>query len=99
MLPLQLALSQFPHALLPAAVGWGIGHAYRNEVLPGTGWRVPGWLIGTRRAGAQVEALRRRLESEAVGEGTGRDTARGEARRRTLGGLLGEQFWGRRGSG
>lgn len=49
----QLALSQFPTMLLPAAVGWIVGTAWRAELLPGlspsaTGFRVPAWMVGER---------------------------------------------------
>ncbi|EEP80476.1 predicted protein [Uncinocarpus reesii 1704] len=49
-LALQLSLSQFPNSLLPAAVGWIIGHAWRAELLPGRfsapSWRIPRWVYG-----------------------------------------------------
>ncbi|KAJ5570109.1 uncharacterized protein N7459_009539 [Penicillium hispanicum] len=55
----QLALSQFPAMLLPSAVGWVVGVAWRAELLPGlspahTGFRVPAWMVGERerRGGA-----------------------------------------------
>ncbi|KAF2400946.1 hypothetical protein EJ06DRAFT_509928 [Trichodelitschia bisporula] len=103
LIPLQLALSQFPHTILPAAVGWAVGYAYRNEVLPGTTWRVPGWMVGQeaksghgRGGGArQMEILRRRLEGENAA-GTPVEGG-GEARRRPLARLLGEQFLGNTG--
>ncbi|KAI5281505.1 hypothetical protein KEM54_003248 [Ascosphaera aggregata] len=43
----QLALSQFPHNLLPAAIGWIVGYAYRSDILPGraTSWRLPSWIF------------------------------------------------------
>ncbi|KAL4999730.1 hypothetical protein BDV10DRAFT_184117 [Aspergillus recurvatus] len=77
----QLSLSQFPHMLLPSAIGWIVGVMWRAEVLPfaagsgRNGWRVPGWVVGEEgvtfpaRGGgneAQFEGLRRRLESEAA---------------------------------
>lgn len=38
----QLALSQLPGSALSAAVGWAVGYAWRNELLPGwTARRVP----------------------------------------------------------
>ncbi|KAK2755970.1 hypothetical protein FQN54_005767 [Arachnomyces sp. PD_36] len=48
LLALQLSLSQFPSSILPAAVGWLVGYAWRAEILPGAAarWRVPGWLYG-----------------------------------------------------
>ncbi|KAF2674686.1 hypothetical protein BT63DRAFT_449676 [Microthyrium microscopicum] len=77
-LPLQLALSQFPSAILPAAVGWLIGNAYRSEILPGTSWRVPGWLVGqgSRRDARRVEALRRRMEETEEAIATGVESPR-----------------------
>ncbi|PLB55094.1 hypothetical protein P170DRAFT_505716 [Aspergillus steynii IBT 23096] len=78
----QLALSQFPGMLLPAMLGWGVGLAWRMEILPGLSaggaWRVPAWMVGERetrriprsngRGGSsgEYEDLRRRLEGEAV---------------------------------
>ncbi|PWY93396.1 hypothetical protein BO94DRAFT_510868 [Aspergillus sclerotioniger CBS 115572] len=73
----QLALSQFPAMVLPAAVGWLVGVAWRMEFLPGTGeWRVPAWVVGEKErmvvAGngggesGRYEDLRRRLEGEAM---------------------------------
>ncbi|TID15161.1 uba domain-containing protein ucp14 [Venturia nashicola] len=64
VLAVQLALSQFPSSILPAVVGWTVGYAYRNEVLPATSWRVPSWVVGQKNKKANVEALRRRLEGE-----------------------------------
>lgn len=39
--------------LLPSAVGWIVGVAWRAELLPGlspssTGFRVPAWMVGER---------------------------------------------------
>ncbi|KAJ5440898.1 hypothetical protein N7491_003304 [Penicillium cf. griseofulvum] len=55
----QLALSQFPAMLLPSALGWIVGVAWRRELLPGlspasTGFRVPAWVVGEqeRRGGS-----------------------------------------------
>lgn len=81
----QLALSSLPGSLIPAITGWLIGYAWRWEMLPypvGSDWRISdrlwGFLGGTKtgaRAGQGVEGLRRRMESEAVGEdGEGRAT-------------------------
>lgn len=69
LLAAQLALSQFPYQLLPAAVGWTIGSAWMGELLPGGlgRWRVPGWMVGEssqRKERGQYEELRRRLEEE-----------------------------------
>lgn len=74
LLAAQLALSQFPHSFLPAAVGWAIGMAWAGELLPGrmSSWRVPRWIIGEGGKGGgpgaaereRYEGLRRRLEEE-----------------------------------
>ncbi|KAJ5972143.1 uncharacterized protein N7479_002061 [Penicillium vulpinum] len=55
----QLALSQFPAMLLPSALGWIVGVAWRADLLPGlssasTGFRVPAWVVGEkeRRGGS-----------------------------------------------
>ncbi|EPS33616.1 hypothetical protein POX_a01390 [Penicillium oxalicum] len=57
----QLALSQFPFMLLPSAIGWFIGMAWRAELLPGLspaahGFRIPAWMVGDRdrRAGSGI---------------------------------------------
>lgn len=71
VLAAQLALSQFPYGLVPAFVGWIVGSAWREELVPAglVRWRVPGWLVGEdssakRRGQRQYEGLRRRLEEE-----------------------------------
>ncbi|KAG9187371.1 hypothetical protein G6011_05242 [Alternaria panax] len=100
--PLQLALSQFPGSLLAALVGWGVGTAYRRDILPGAArWRVPGWMVGEERK-AGFEGLRARLDAEREREGGGAGLATGilaeggQARqRRTLGDMVAEQFRGR----
>jgi hypothetical protein len=96
---LQLALSAFPGSLIAAVVGWTVGYAYRNEVLPGaSGWRVPGWVVGeSGKTGEGYEGLRRRLDGESRSVATGRSNVGatgGEERRRTLGGMVGEMFGG-----
>ncbi|KAK2804148.1 hypothetical protein FQN50_006690 [Emmonsiellopsis sp. PD_5] len=55
LLATQLALAQFPHSLVPAAVGWAVGYAWRSDVLPGraAGWRVPGWVYGGKERGGE----------------------------------------------
>jgi hypothetical protein len=101
--PLQLALSQFPGSLVAAAVGWGVGTAYRRDVLPGASrWRVPGWMVGEEKKGG-FEGLRARLDAEREREGGGAGLATGilaedgQARqRRTLGDMVAEQFRGDR---
>ena len=93
----QLALSSFPGSALAAAVGWKVGVAGRDEWGPGA-WsrlRAPGWIIGERKAetGEGFEGLRRRLEGEGSGSGVDGRTE-GEARRRTLGRGILDQFRG-----
>ncbi|KAI9714277.1 MAG: hypothetical protein M1820_000237 [Bogoriella megaspora] len=94
---LQLALSQLPTSLLTAAIGWLVGYAWRNELLPGAKWRVPEFLWGGgKEAGERrrVEGLRRRMEGEvAEASGSAREGGRVE-RRRTLGGQILDQFRG-----
>ncbi|KAI4144597.1 MAG: hypothetical protein LQ340_006591 [Diploschistes diacapsis] len=83
ILAAQLAFSQFPGSLLAAAVGWGIGIAWRNYILPDKmiGWRVPGWVFGEKTEGREgFEGLRRRLEGE--GRASGVEGAEDGARRR-----------------
>ena len=72
----QLALSQFPYSLPPAVIGWMLGSLWRAEVLPGSNWRVPGWMVGEMGTGVwsggrkrrEFEGLRRRLEDEGRAE-------------------------------
>ncbi|OAA67139.1 hypothetical protein SPI_01715 [Niveomyces insectorum RCEF 264] len=105
----QLALFQWPGSVLGAAVGWVVGHAWRNDVLPGrlTQWRIPGWMVGVRsqKRREEFEGLRRRLEGEnaaapgadaATGTATGvQGQAAGDAgRRRTMGQQILDQFRG-----
>ena len=104
LLAVQLALFQWPGSLLAAAVGWIVGHAWRNGVLPGslTRWRIPGWMLGIRapKRTEEFEGLRRRLEGENSASATtsGMQTERhlqGETgRRRTMGQQLLDQFRG-----
>lgn len=103
LLPIQLALSALPGSAVSAAVGWCVGYAWRNEMLPlVNGWRIPGWIVGERKAEGgrrEFEGLRQRMEREH-GATTGREggdgaQTEGEARRRgTLGGMLAGQFGG-----
>lgn len=95
----QLALSQFPYSLLPAAVGVVVGFAWSGDLLPRRmgAWRVPRWVLGEFGAKSAVdrdryEGLRRRLEEEG-GRNDGMrasgvegviDAVDGEARRRPL---------------
>lgn len=99
LLTAQLALSQFPYGLLPAFVGWVVGSAWTEELVPVSlvRWRVPGWVVGEdtkgKRRGQQYEGLRRRLEeqnqdgmrnvSQNIAEGTADD----DGRRGFLGGV------------
>ncbi|KIX04104.1 uncharacterized protein Z518_07657 [Rhinocladiella mackenziei CBS 650.93] len=71
VLAAQLALSQFPYQLLPAAVGWTVGSAWMGELLPGGlgRWRISGWIVGESskiKERGQFEGLRRRLEEEGT---------------------------------
>jgi hypothetical protein len=74
----QLALSQFPAMLLPAALGWIVGVAWRAEILPGLspgvhGFRVPAWVVGERER-----------RGVAGGSGAGAERERYEDLRRRL---------------
>ena len=102
LLAAQLAMSQFPYSLLPAAVGWVVGSAWRGDLLPGGmgRWRVPRWVVGEGQTGAkdggQYEGLRRRLEAEGSGSDGMRnvaDSARSEERTGFLG-QIGRYFGG-----
>jgi len=93
----QLALSSLPGSALAAVVGWMVGVAWRGEWGPGA-WsrlRVPGWVVGEKKAetGEGFDGLRRRLEGEGSGSGIDGRTD-GEARRRTLGRGILDQFRG-----
>ncbi|EKG13275.1 Protein of unknown function DUF3328 [Macrophomina phaseolina MS6] len=110
LLPLQLALSALPGSAVSAGVGWCVGYAWRNEVLPwASGWRIPAWVVGERKmdGGAgrrEFEGLRQRMEREhGAAASTGREGADAAAaqadgadarRRGTLGGMLARQFGG-----
>jgi hypothetical protein len=104
LLPVQLALSQFPSSILPAVVGWAVGYAYRNEVLPATSWRLPAWMVGQKSRGPNLESLRRRMEGEDADRGytSGRQSTEADREqgaqppRGRLAQLFGEQFYGRR---
>jgi len=85
LLASQLALSQLPGSLLAAGVGWGVGIAWRNDLFPESliWWRLPGWLVGSKREGEGFEGLRRRLEGEGRASGVeGTESVRGETRQR-----------------
>lgn len=87
LLAAQLALSSLPGSLVAAAIGWGIGVAWRIEIGPvrWTRWRVPGWTVGEgRKEGEGFEGLRRRLEGEQ-GRGTALEGEGDGARRRGIG--------------
>lgn len=100
LLAAQLALSQFPYGLLPAFVGWVVGNAWTEELVPAglVRWRLPGWVVGEdskgkRRGQQQYEGLRRRLEEEnqdgmrEVSESIARQGAGQDDRRGFLGGV------------
>lgn len=104
LLAIQLALSQFPGSFLSACVGWAVGYAWRNEVLPSSlvRWRIPGWMVGirTKKRVENFEGLRRRLEAEssntdpAVTTSIDGNPGTENGRRRTLGRQLLDQFRG-----
>ncbi|KAK2792103.1 hypothetical protein FQN51_001941, partial [Onygenales sp. PD_10] len=93
LLAAQLALAQFPHSLLPAAVGWAVGYAWRSDVLPGraAGWRVPGWVYGGKGRGGEegadgsgsgsgsTDGYRRVAGGWGEGEGVGVGAGAGDA--------------------
>jgi hypothetical protein len=85
LLAAQLALSQFPGSILPAAVGWVLGYAWRSELLPGAArWRIPGWFGSGKSDAERYEALRRRLEGESTAAASGvegQEAERGRQRR------------------
>lgn len=60
----QLALSQFPATLLPAAVGWFVGAAWRAEMLPGSAR----FVAGPGGAGARGGGVGWRVPAWMVGE-------------------------------
>lgn len=98
LLASQLALSQLPGSLLVAGVGWGIGVAWRNDILPEKIllWRLPSWIVGGKQKGAGFEGLRRRLEGEGRAsrvEGHGRAENQGR-QRRGMGQAILDQFRG-----
>jgi len=106
LLTAQLALSQFPYGLLPALVGWIVGNAWADELVPGglVRWRVPGWIVGEDAAGKrgreQYEGLRRRLEEEnqdgmrEVSDGVAIERQGGQEERRGFLGGVGRYFGG-----
>ncbi|KAF4126416.1 Eukaryotic integral membrane protein (DUF1751) [Geosmithia morbida] len=92
----HLCLLQWPGSLVGAVVGWVVGYAWREGLLPTAlvRWRVPGWVLGLRaqRHRGEFEGLRRRLEEENGGGGgavatgmQGREPDQGTERRRTMG--------------
>lgn len=100
LLTAQLALSQFPYGLLPALVGWIVGSAWTEELVPAglVRWRLPAWMVGEdsrgKRSGQrQYEGLRRRLEEEnqdgmrVVSEGMAQQEPAQDDRRGFLGGV------------
>lgn len=75
-----LGAGGFPFGLVAVLVGWVVGNAWVEEVVPRglTVWRVPGWMVGEgqRVKQGRLESLRRRLEVE----GGITDGMRGEMR-------------------
>ena len=104
LLASQLALSQFPYQLMPAAVGWMVGSAWMGELLPGRlgRWRVPAWVVGESvksKERGQFEGMRRRLEEEgSAADGmrnvSDQQAARGSDERRGFFSQLGGYFTG-----
>jgi hypothetical protein len=99
-LAVHLALLQWPGSVIGALVGWVIGYAWREGLMPTSliTWRLPGWMVGLshQRRSAEFEGLRRRLEGEnaSTGASTG---VQGQAdnqaeRRRTMGQQIVDQF-------
>lgn len=82
ILPLQLALSQFPYALAPALVGWIVGYGYRWELLPGSLWRVPGLVVGQSTRLGMSTAESRRVLDETSARSSGADAGHAAAVRR-----------------
>ncbi|EEH08093.1 conserved hypothetical protein [Histoplasma capsulatum G186AR] len=78
LLGAQLALSQFPHSLIPAAVGWAVGYAWRSDILPGraAAWRVPGWVYGNTSVDAAARERGRAPEGRAPDGVDGHSSAR-----------------------
>jgi len=90
--------------LLPSALGWIVGVAWRAELLPGlspgaSGFRVPAWMVGEqeRRTGngngsgerERYEDLRRRLEGEvASASASGLEGSQAQRRNGESGGLV-----------
>ncbi|MCJ1474240.1 hypothetical protein MMC13_002898 [Lambiella insularis] len=98
LLASQLAFSQLPGSLLAASIGWGIGIAWRSDILPEKfmGWRLPTWIIGGRREGEGFEGLRRRLEGEGRASGVEGPNSADDAgrQRRGMGRAILDQFRG-----
>jgi membrane associated rhomboid family serine protease len=97
LLAAQLALSQFPYQIIPAAIGWLLGSAWCGDLLPARmgRWRVPGWVVGDNRKKGrrgEYEGLRRRLEEE----GSAADGMRNVSDQRAREGETQENrgFWG-----
>lgn len=83
----QLALSQFPAMLLPSAIGWVVGMAWRAELLPGLspgshGFRVPAWIVGEQ--GQRGGAAGTSGAAGAGGSGSAAERERFEDLRRRL---------------
>jgi len=101
VLAAQLALSQFPYNLVPAAVGWIMGSAWEGEMLPMglTRWRVPAWVVGeSRQKRGQFEGLRRRLEEEG-GSTDGMRNVSDQTGSTSEGRETGARGWGRQVAG
>jgi len=64
----QLAFTQPPGSWLAAAVGWTVGYAWREEVLPWSKWRLPAWMFGNSNVQqGGYEGLRRAARGTDTG--------------------------------
>lgn len=88
VLALHLSLLQWPGSLVGAAVGWTVGYAWREGILPQAciRWRIPGWVLGikSQSRSREFEDMRRRLEGEgeATASGAQGQQVEGQAERR-----------------
>ncbi len=84
---LQLALSQLPGSMIPAALGWAVGYAWRLDLLswPSNRWRVPEWVVTGNKIGTLAGSATQGLDDErgeAEASGVSRTDRPGDERRR-----------------
>lgn len=84
---LQLALSQLPGSVIPAAVGWAVGYAWRLDLLPwpSSRWRVPKWVVAGNKIGRLASSSTEESNDErgeAESSGVSRTDQLGNDRRR-----------------